>query len=33
MREAELSNVQNNEEGRQIKEIDKDKTDQNNLTV
>ena len=33
MREAELSNVQNNEEGRQIKEIDKDKTDQDNLTV
>ena len=33
MREAELSHVQNNEEGRQIKEIDKDKTDQDNLTV
>tara|TARA_A100001011_G_C14188527_1_gene790182 strand:+ start:733 stop:1233 length:501 start_codon:yes stop_codon:yes gene_type:complete len=33
MREAELSHVQNNEEGSQIKEIDKDKTDQDNLTV
>ena len=33
MREAELSHLQNNEEGSQIKEIDKDKTDQDNLTV
>ena len=33
MREAELSHVQNNEEGSQIKEIDKGKTDQDNLTV
>ena len=33
MREAELSDVQNNDEGSQIKEIEKDKTEQDNLTI
>ena len=33
MREAELSDVQNKNEGSQIKEIEKDKTEQDNLTI
>ena len=33
MKEAELSDVQNNDKGSQIKEIEKDKTDQDNLTI
>lgn len=33
MKEAELSDVQNNDKGSQIKEIEKDKTEQDNLTI